>query len=136
MIPLRREGGEWQVFLIHHAKGGHWGFPKGHAEEGEEPLQTALRELKEETGLDVERVLLKSPLVESYTFYRGRTRVLKTASYFPALVCGELKLQEAEICEGRWLPFNEAKGLITFKESKTVFQRMQEELHAFFQASS
>lgn len=43
IIPLRFKG-KWEVFMVQlHA--GHWGFPKGHGEPGEEALQTAEREL-------------------------------------------------------------------------------------------
>ena len=42
-----------QVLLIQQTEG-HWGFPKGHVEEGETELETAIREVKEETNLDVE----------------------------------------------------------------------------------
>lgn len=52
IVPLRYMEGGWQILLIrHHA--GHWTFPKGHADRGESPQQTAERELREETGLAV-----------------------------------------------------------------------------------
>ena len=41
-----------EVLLIKHNKG-HWDFPKGHMEEGETEKQTAVREVKEETHMDV-----------------------------------------------------------------------------------
>ena len=42
-----------KVLVIQQVKG-HWGFPKGHVENGETEIETALREIKEETNLDVE----------------------------------------------------------------------------------
>ena len=42
-----------KVLLIQQTKG-HWGFPKGHMEAGETEIETAIREVKEETNLDVE----------------------------------------------------------------------------------
>ena len=44
---------ENKVLLVKH-NDGHWGFPKGHVEKDETELQTAIREVKEETNLDVE----------------------------------------------------------------------------------
>ncbi len=43
-----------EAFLIQHVNGKHWGFPKGHPEEGESFEQIAVRELFEETGLQIE----------------------------------------------------------------------------------
>ena len=40
--------------MIKHKNGGHWAFPKGHVEKKETEPETALREIKEETGLKVE----------------------------------------------------------------------------------
>ena len=50
IVPLQCVNEQWQVLLVQH-QAGHWAFPKGHAEIGEEPKQTAERELLEETGL-------------------------------------------------------------------------------------
>ena len=52
-VVLRKNQGRLQVLLIKHINGGHWAFPKGHVEPGETEEQTALREIKEETGLSV-----------------------------------------------------------------------------------
>ena len=51
-VVLRKNQGRLQVLLIKHINGGHWAFPKGHVERGETEEQTALREIKEETGLE------------------------------------------------------------------------------------
>ena len=42
-----------QILLVHQ-NAGHWGMPKGHVENDETEIQTAKREVKEETNLDVE----------------------------------------------------------------------------------
>ena len=41
------------ILLIRHRKGGHWSFPKGHVEGTETEVETAKREIKEETAIDV-----------------------------------------------------------------------------------
>ena len=49
-----RQRDSWvEVLLICHKNGGHWAFPKGHVEKQETEEETALREIREETGLTV-----------------------------------------------------------------------------------
>lgn len=120
IIPLTQEGRVWKVFLILHKEGNHWGFPKGHKNPEETPMQAATRELKEETGLDVMRIIGEAPLMEQYQFRRKGQTVLKKVHYFPAMVSGEFKLQIEEIREGRWFTFEEALKQLTFKEGKSI----------------
>ena len=133
IIPFSKLDTEWKVFVILHKKGNHWGFPKGHAEGYETPKDAATRELKEETGLEVDEFLLAAPLSEHYTFYRDRQKVIKTATYFPALVSGTPTLQEKEIREGRWLSFEMAMKTLTFSEGRALLNQVLHELKAFFQ---
>ena len=50
-VVFRKYHGNIELLLIKHVVGGHWSFPKGHVEAGESERQTALREVREETGL-------------------------------------------------------------------------------------
>ena len=128
IIPLKQVRGEWQVFVILHKNGFHWGFPKGKADEGENPLTSATRELKEETGLEVEKILRDSPIVEQYVFMRRGERIKKEVSYFPAIVSGALLLQPEEIADGKWVNVGEAFDLLTFKEARDVLSKVAEQL--------
>jgi 8-oxo-dGTP pyrophosphatase MutT (NUDIX family) len=120
IIPLRRENGVWKVLLILHQGGHHWAFPKGHGNEGETPLESAKRELKEETGLEVEHLLQETPLVEKYQFHRHRETVTKTVHYFPAVVKGYLMLQQEEIRDAKWVDLKDANQHLTFKEARAM----------------
>ena len=126
IIPLRHTGDEWTVFIILHKHGNHWGFPKGKGDHGEHPLESAKRELKEETGLTVEKLLQEEPISEEYTFYRHSKKVQKNVHYFPAIVSGALLLQPEEIRDGKWLPFQEAQEQLTFEEAKKVCRKIEE----------
>ena len=126
VIPLQNTEKGTFVLLIFHKGGKHWSFPKGHKEPGETDLETASRELKEETGLDIERYLSEDPYMESYTFYSFHEKILKTVSYYPAFVKGDLKLQPEEILDARWLPIEEAVNQLTFKEAKVICQKVAE----------
>jgi 8-oxo-dGTP pyrophosphatase MutT (NUDIX family) len=112
------------VLLILHQGGRHWAFPKGHGDAGETALDSARRELKEETGLDIQELLQEIPLVEKYQFHRKREVVIKTVQYFPALVSGQIKLQAEEIRDAKWVPLKEAAYHLTFKESKDMCNKL------------
>ncbi len=129
IIPLKQEKEHWKVLLILHREGNHWGFPKGRAEAGENSLEAATRELKEETGLDVTKVLTPDPLIEKYQFRRKQKHILKTVHYFAACVSGEMHLQEKEIRDAKWIDLTEAASHLTFKEAQNICQQVIDYLY-------
>ena len=128
IIPFSLQNGEWKVFLILHKEGNHWGFPKGHKKEGESSEQAASRELYEETGLRIEKFLLKESLSEQYVFLRSGERILKRVFYFPAVVNTAFLLQKEEILKGGWMPFSRAMETLTFPEGRALFKEVLHEL--------
>jgi bis(5'-nucleosidyl)-tetraphosphatase len=124
ILALSRSGKEWQTLLLLHRAGEFWGFPKGHrnADEGRE--EAAIRELEEETGLKVTRILDHQPLIERYRFKRGSQFIEKTVYFFPALVEGVLRLEQKEILDGKWVTFNESLTLLTFEESREICREL------------
>ncbi|HAZ15583.1 MAG: hypothetical protein A2Y28_03445 [Chlamydiae bacterium GWC2_50_10] len=128
IIPFSLQNGEWKVFLILHKEGNHWGFPKGHKKEGESSEQAASRELYEETGLRIEKFLLKESLSEQYVFLRSGERILKRVFYFPAVVNTAFLLQKEEILKGVWMPFSRAMETLTFPEGRALFKEVLHEL--------
>lgn len=114
VIPLRRLGGKWQVMMVQlHA--GHWGFPKGHPNPGEIPVDCAERELREETGLRVVHWLDWPPESESYVFTHERRLIHKTVTYFAAEVKGELVSDPEELADARWVEIGQSEALATFE---------------------
>lgn len=124
VIPLRKREGEWEVFIIQHSKGHYWGFPKGHAEEDETPIEAAYRELKEETNLDPIGALRTDPFVEQYQFTLRGERISKRVSYFLTEVTGDIVLQNAEISNGIWLSVEEAIEKVTHTEGKSILSQV------------
>jgi bis(5'-nucleosidyl)-tetraphosphatase len=115
-------------FLIikHHA--GHWGFPKGRQEAGESDLQTALRELQEETGLIPSKVLDDS-LVDHYKFTKNNELIEKTVIYYLVEVQNkEVTLQQEEVSDYSWGDLNSTKNLLTHDQAKIVLQKAHDEI--------
>lgn len=124
IVPLAQKQGVWHVFLILHKAGRHWSFPKGRSSPGETPLETAKRELKEETGLEVVSLLRETPFSENYLFKRRGKMTSKRVEYFPAVVTGEPKLQPEEIREGRWVDLKTALQVLSFPEARAICQEI------------
>lgn len=114
--------------LVIQQVAGHWGFPKGHVEEGETEVQTAVREIKEETNLDVE-IDDKFRFVERYSPEPG---VDKDVVFFIAKkVGGEVKVQEEEVRATEWLTPGEAMDRLTYETSKNILRKVMESIHLY-----
>lgn len=88
-----------------------WSFPKGHQKIGETDIETAVRETKEETGLDVE-VIDTNPIKTGHLRHGGT--VYKEILLFIAEPLSEkLKLQEDEVEQIRWVQITEAGKYFT-----------------------
>lgn len=107
-----------KVLVVQH-NAGHWDFPKGHIEKGENEQETAKREVFEETGIEIEIVSDKRYIIE----YEPRVNVEKTVVFFEARkVGGELKKQEAEIKNVEWVDIKEIPFKITYEQSQNCFR--------------
>lgn len=96
------------LFLVVQHQAGHWGFPKGHIEKGEGSRQTALRELREEAGINLIS-LSKRTFKDKYMFKRADTKHNKTVTYYLGKVKNDrVYPQKSEIRSYRWLPYERA----------------------------
>ena len=80
-IVFRRYGEKIYYLLLDYGK--HWEFSKGMVEQGETEEQTAIREIKEETGLDVELIKGFKESIKYFYFWDGQ-KISKTVIYFLA----------------------------------------------------
>ncbi len=116
-IVYRKHHGNTEILLVRHLKSGHWSFPKGHMEAGETEEDTARREIKEETGLDV---LLDTGFRETVN-YSPKKNTKKTGVYFVGMVAShELIPQQDEISELRWLEIEQAGNVLTYDNDKLL----------------
>ncbi len=125
-IVYRTNSPELEILLIKHRYGGHWSFPKGHVEGDETEKETALREVKEETGLTIE-------LQDGFRYaveYFPRPNTKKQVVYFLGFAQDDrTKRQEEEISEIQWVPLRTAHQVVTFRNDKNLIAHAKEFLH-------
>lgn len=121
-IVVRYEAGEpWLVVGSRRRErdGRTWTLPKGTPDAGETREETALREVREETGLQVR---ITGPLESiEYTFVQSGTRIHKTVHYFMMEPTGgDLAGHDHEFEEVRWIRFDEAELMLTFETERAL----------------
>ena len=114
---------ENDIFLIKQ-KSGFYGFPKGHMEEFESEKETAIREVKEETNLDVEIDANKRYTME-YVTDKGTLK--QVVLFIAKCTGGEIKAQECEVNDIKWLDFDEAIETITYDNTRELFKEIFKE---------
>ena len=130
IVPFREVDGEIRYLVISSAvtKREHWEFPKGGVEEGEREIETALRELWEETGVKDVRVLpgYREPI--RYIYRRPEGLVSKQVVYFIARVGDpSVTLREVEAKDYRWANYAETRKLLRHANARALLERC----HAF-----
>ena len=107
-------------FLLVKINGGNWGFPKGHIEENENEIEAAKREIKEETGLDVE--LYYSDEFKKVISYITNDGNLKYVTLYLAEVGNDdqVYIDNDEIVDYKWLRLDEALKVITYSSQRDV----------------
>lgn len=120
-VVYRVAGGALEIVLCGRTGPGTWNLPKGTPNPGETLEQTAAREVREETGLDIE---VEQPLGHiEYWFSRpsGTTRYHKRVHFFLMRVTGgDLSLHDPEFDEVRWFPAEEAARRLTFPNEASM----------------
>ena len=116
-----------KVLLLRHPSdssrgGGHWDFPKGHMDAGETEIQTALRELEEETGIANVIVVDGFRDTITYTFPRDQERIGKEVVFFLANTTERKVCLSHEHIDYRWLDFDSAFSRLTYDTARQVLQ--------------
>ncbi len=114
-----------KVLLIQQTKG-HWGLPKGHVEEGETEEETAIREVKEETNLDVEIIDGKRYVTEYPT---DKGTIKEVVFFVGKKVGGEVEKQEEEVSKIEWLEFSDAIEKVTYEDTKMLLKQIVADLN-------
>ncbi|PUA81459.1 NUDIX hydrolase [Nocardioides currus] len=116
---VTRKGGD--VLLVHRPRYDDWSFPKGKLDPDEHVTTAAVREVAEETGLDVRL----GPALATQRYDTGRGR-MKTVNYWVARVQGDDDvsgyLVNDEIDEVEWVPWAEAAERLTYEHDRETLE--------------
>jgi 8-oxo-dGTP pyrophosphatase MutT (NUDIX family) len=115
------------ALISHRNRGGgeDWVIPKGHQEKGEELQETALREVKEETGIEAEIINKIGEI--TYSFRLGPVRIKKTVHHFlMKQVGGNLTHEddpEGEVLKVAWFPVSKLDEVLAHDNERKVAMR-------------
>jgi 8-oxo-dGTP pyrophosphatase MutT (NUDIX family) len=112
---------------------GHWALPKGNIDPGEAPAETAVREVREETGLEA-RIVEKLGDVK-YVYTWDGERIFKIVSFFLCRAGGGRlgDIEEAmrvEVAETKWLPLDDAPSLLAYGGEREMAAKARDRLAA------
>lgn len=122
-VVYRRTADGLEIALVGRNRYNDWSLPKGHIEKGESREQAAIREVKEETGLDA-RILQK---IDKVVYFYRRAKgdlIRKTVYHFLMETDGyDLRDPNWEVSEIRWVPITEAGNVLSYENDKKVVEK-------------
>ena len=105
------------MFLLIKQHDEYWHFPKGHVEEGETEEETAIREIKEETNIDVK---IDNGFRKVIT-YSPKEGVMKDVVFFIAeAISDDIKIDPKELLDAKWVDALAAKDCFKYDDNKWV----------------
>jgi len=111
--------------LVVKQKSGFYGFPKGHIEKNETEKITAIREVKEETNIDIE---IDDNLRFSI-FYLVNGNINKEVVYFVGYPKNtNIKIQEQELESAQWIELQKVEEILTFDNLKELWRKVLKEI--------
>lgn len=125
-VAFRTGGAGVEVALIAVGEPRRWQLPKGRVDPGETAEQAASREVREEAGLETERLGPLDTIEYWYQVSRdgGRVRIHKRVHFFLMRATGgDVSRHDQEVHEARWFPIAEAIARLAFPGERRVVEK-------------
>ena len=122
-VVFRRGGERIEVMIVTVGSENRWQLPKGHVEKGEKPETAAVREAREEAGVDSEVVEHIETIEYWYAGLDGGERVRfhkRVHFYLLRFVSGDTGNHDWEVNEARWVPIDDARSQLAFESERRV----------------
>ena len=128
-VVFRGEKGAVEVVIVAVGGQNRWQLPKGLVDAGEKPEVTAVREAREEAGVDSEVVQHLETIEYWFAGLDGGQRVRfhkHVHFYLLRYIGGDTANHDWEVNEARWVPIVDATGQLTFDSERRVMERARE----------
>jgi 8-oxo-dGTP pyrophosphatase MutT (NUDIX family) len=121
-----------EVVLVGRSHSGIWALPKGTPQSGETLEQVAVREVQEETGLEVRLITYIGNI--SYSFIHNQVRYQKQVRHFLfEAIGGDIALHDAEYDRVAWFSIPEALRRLTYQNEVNILSQAEDILHRWLQ---
>lgn len=125
-VVYRERDGRFQIVIVAVNPTLRWQLPKGIVDEGETPEMTAVREVREEAGVNAELLMMLDTIEYWYAgnIKDERVRFHKFVHfYLMKYRDGSIEDHDHEIAEARWVEINESLKMLTFKSEREIVQK-------------
>jgi len=132
-VAFRRQDSDLEIAIVSVKPKFRWQLPKGIVDPGESPPVTAVREVKEEAGIETDLIKLIETIEYWYRSEKnGRPVRFHKFVHFYLLEyrSGDVSNHDHEVEESRWVSFEEAIEMLAFKSEREVVEKAQEMIAA------
>ena len=121
-IIFDKKDGDVFIIVTQHSQHHGWVFPKGLIDKDEDKKSTALREVKEEAGVEA-KIIKELPPTEYFYQFEGQKIKKKVTYFLMEYVSGDLSDHDWEMEDAQWIPLDKVEEKLSFKSDKEVFQK-------------